>query len=418
MNKNLKALRDELAQAFRFASVDPTRPALTAVHLKRDGDGWLVVATDGHRLRVAELSDAATAAIGGVVSGVNLPPSVVPMMDGAKGATLDLGGNAAACGKESVRYVDETFPDYGRVIPDTRAAHQTPLVRAELLERFGKFRDAAKWTAEDKRIAQMKGKKLPTVGVSKADGSQMLIVTADGKTAAQWSGDVPDKISGCVDLSPADIANHDDVYGWKAEHLLGVRDVDLGETTCDRIGLERKYVLQTLEDTGDALLCWDDCHSPTVICGQTALHVIMPMRLAREDDWGKVQADAKEAAEKAESEEMLRIAHEREAAAMSAPDAIAAEIPAKAVANKFDVFETRYRNELSKYYAWADDPARMSRYMKSVLDTIAGPSSSWVCEGRALQNAWEFVGGAGKVSLKKLRDFHAQYANPPVAQAA
>lgn len=318
MSMFMKALRKELAQAFRFASKDPQRPAVNAVRLERDGDGWIVISTDGHRLRVAELSDDAVLAIKTEVDSVNLQPVVLAMMEGRGCEFLAFDGVTARSGAEHVRLVDETFPDYHRVIPRTGLVNSTPLVNADLLARFGAFDERAKWTAEDKRVAKMKDKKLPRVGCNTA-GGKILVVCADGAMAAQWSGATADRTEWSEDAG-AFVAT-DDVYAWKARDLYNERDVDLGIPTCERIALNVKYVLDALADTGDADLCWSDTFSPTVICGATSLHVIMPMDLSKmghEDRWDLVKkrnaAEAVNAEKLAADMNRIREASERESA--------------------------------------------------------------------------------------------------------
>lgn len=69
---------------------------------------------------------------------------------------------------------------------------------------------------------------------------------------------------------------------------------------------------------------------------------------------------------------------------------------------KAKFYET-YRANLIQQRPWAQDAAKLARYMDGVKGTIETSRSTWNCSGDALQAAWKAIGGKGKVTLKALR---------------
>ena len=72
-------------------------------------------------------------------------------------------------------------------------------------------------------------------------------------------------------------------------------------------------------------------------------------------------------------------------------------IPTKAA------FLHQYRSEIKHRYAWAQDAAKLDRFMGGVAETLRGPARVWACEGNAVSAAWQAIGGKGRPTLKALR---------------
>lgn len=68
-----------------------------------------------------------------------------------------------------------------------------------------------------------------------------------------------------------------------------------------------------------------------------------------------------------------------------------------------DKFLLHYRDELEKRYPWAQDKARLDRFMQSVTDTLSG-QNTWNHDGEAVTRAWHIIGGKGKPTKKALRE--------------
>lgn len=65
-------------------------------------------------------------------------------------------------------------------------------------------------------------------------------------------------------------------------------------------------------------------------------------------------------------------------------------------------FLAAYTLVLRQTYAWAQEPARLDRFMTSVAGTLDG-GNSWIAAGPAVSEAWRAAGGQGRPSLKALR---------------
>lgn len=68
-------------------------------------------------------------------------------------------------------------------------------------------------------------------------------------------------------------------------------------------------------------------------------------------------------------------------------------------------FLNAYRALLVSTHAWAQDEAKLNRFMASVEDTIKTHSrkTSWSKDGKAAMMAWREIGGKGKPSYRALR---------------
>lgn len=71
------------------------------------------------------------------------------------------------------------------------------------------------------------------------------------------------------------------------------------------------------------------------------------------------------------------------------------------------LFLTHYRAELTARYGWAQDVAKLDRFMTSCETTIASTAATWNHDGDAVTAAWRSIGGKGKPSLKALRALEA-----------
>ena len=66
-------------------------------------------------------------------------------------------------------------------------------------------------------------------------------------------------------------------------------------------------------------------------------------------------------------------------------------------------FLDRYRASLIAEFAWADDPARLERFMQSVSNTICLNHNTWNHASAVADRIWRAAGFKGKATLKGLR---------------
>ena len=66
-------------------------------------------------------------------------------------------------------------------------------------------------------------------------------------------------------------------------------------------------------------------------------------------------------------------------------------------------FLTEYKKELVSTFVWAQDEAKLDRFMASCAQTINGPSNTWNHDGECVKRAWKAIGGKGRPTLKALR---------------
>lgn len=68
-------------------------------------------------------------------------------------------------------------------------------------------------------------------------------------------------------------------------------------------------------------------------------------------------------------------------------------------------FLTAYRADLWVRYVWAQDTAKLDRFMASVTRTISTTANTWHCDASSasLIAAWRRIGGKGKPTLRGLR---------------
>lgn len=68
-----------------------------------------------------------------------------------------------------------------------------------------------------------------------------------------------------------------------------------------------------------------------------------------------------------------------------------------------DAFLAALRRNLVATYPWAQDQAKLDRFMASARETIEGTSSTWNKDGEASLAAWREIGGKGPMTYKALR---------------
>lgn len=66
-------------------------------------------------------------------------------------------------------------------------------------------------------------------------------------------------------------------------------------------------------------------------------------------------------------------------------------------------FLNAYRAELLARYPWAQDAAKLARFLSSCGNTLSFNIKTWNHEGDAVTAAWKAIGGKGKPTLKALR---------------
>lgn len=169
-------LREAIALVASFASQDSTRRNINGVFIESDGATFVAVATDGHRISVARREWT-----GPVIAGVVLTASGVDAMTRFAAHELAMSAHhvflRGPSGELAVKIVDETFPSYRQVIPQTIGTLAT-LDRASLVSTL----DRAKLCCRGKR-----GRSI-TRGATLSLDDGMLTVHAndgDGKTVTE-----------------------------------------------------------------------------------------------------------------------------------------------------------------------------------------------------------------------------------------
>jgi DNA polymerase-3 subunit beta len=130
--------RAAVARVTKCASKDPTRPVLTGVLVRLDGEGLTMVATDSYRLAVARapMSFAPAEPREGIV------PSRALVEASRIASALDAGQVDITLGDRAVfraggailtgRLIDGQFPDFRKIVPEN-FEHEFVFNRAELL---------------------------------------------------------------------------------------------------------------------------------------------------------------------------------------------------------------------------------------------------------------------------------------------
>ena len=67
------------------------------------------------------------------------------------------------------------------------------------------------------------------------------------------------------------------------------------------------------------------------------------------------------------------------------------------------LFLTFLRAEISARYAWAQDVAKLDRFVSHMRETIHGDKNLVNLDGDAVTAAWRAIGGKGKPTYKALR---------------
>lgn len=68
-----------------------------------------------------------------------------------------------------------------------------------------------------------------------------------------------------------------------------------------------------------------------------------------------------------------------------------------------NAFLALYRAELVARHPWAQDAAKLDKFMSSCAETINTARATWNHDGDAVTAAWRSIGGKGRPTLKGLR---------------
>jgi DNA polymerase III subunit beta len=135
-----EAFVDTIARVSRSASRDESRPVLTGVLVRFEGDKLVMAATDSYRLSVKEtgLSDGPGREIEAIVPARALG-ELARIAQGGEGGAIQVGvqENQVVFGVDDVwltaRRIDGQFPNYKQLLPETFEAEVT-MPREELLD--------------------------------------------------------------------------------------------------------------------------------------------------------------------------------------------------------------------------------------------------------------------------------------------
>ena len=130
-------LLDTISRVSRSASRDESRPVLTGILVRFEGDRLVMAATDSYRLSVKETSLAAAAEPLEAI----IPARALGELSriAQTGETIDLGvhENQVAFATDGVvlttRRIDGQFPNYKQLLPEA-FEHEVPIARDELLD--------------------------------------------------------------------------------------------------------------------------------------------------------------------------------------------------------------------------------------------------------------------------------------------
>ena len=147
------AFQKAVSSVSTAASTEETRYYLCGVYLHAEGEKWISVATDGHRLHKNEL--------GAPGNDLSLPAVILPaksvqlvqkLFSGAGEITLCVSPSRIVISTGSAtlnsKLIDGSFPDYKRVIPQDQP-YKIKASRSELIEAIGRASiasDAVKFT--------------------------------------------------------------------------------------------------------------------------------------------------------------------------------------------------------------------------------------------------------------------------------
>lgn len=222
--------------ALRWASLamgsDETRPYVCGVLL----DGDKVVATDGHRLHVANVPGLRSEGMLVPAKAVELLRRLVPRTGKLAVAASD---RVMWVGNEdwSVRtklLAHEQFPPYEQVIPAPTSAAFTMGAVAEDLQRA-----------------------VHRVGVGTGKRSVPLRMTANGKIILTMASE---NVQRAATVEPTR-STHDDLAG---DHVIGI---------------DGRYLRDAVDVSGEVQLRFGDVLEPIVVDGKARLAVVMPIRL-------------------------------------------------------------------------------------------------------------------------------------------
>jgi len=236
-------LLPDLSPVACAVSSDESRPALNGISL----GGGVAVATDGHRLHTAPASHD-----GESVTLHRRALAALGALGGALRYTIDGRhiGIAGSIGTMTVRRVEEAFPDWRRVLPDT-PEHALTIDRAALVQAI-------------RRVSVVGSGKHSLLRLSAAEGAVVLEMMH------------PDMGDARVEV------DHVMPDGATLADRLAVR--------VDPIGFNPRYLLEALDAVGTSgsdvvKLGLSDCFSPVRVrapgaeVGSGVVVVVMPMRL-------------------------------------------------------------------------------------------------------------------------------------------
>jgi DNA polymerase-3 subunit beta len=131
------ALLDTVSRVSRSASRDESRPVLTGILVRFDGDALVMAATDSYRLAVKETA----LEVGGLDLEAIVPARALGELAriATEGDSIELGAHenqiAFHAGDTwlTTRRIDGQFPNYRQLLPEA-FEHEVPLTRSEVLE--------------------------------------------------------------------------------------------------------------------------------------------------------------------------------------------------------------------------------------------------------------------------------------------
>lgn len=226
-----------LVDRVRFAmSVEDTRYYLNGVYLHSSGDTMKCIATDGHRLAIAEMAkpDGLDLEKGVIIPRKTVNEVMKVLSETSGNITISISQRKISFRVGDIviqsKLIDGTYPDYDRVVPQGNDKLLTV--------------DVASFMSAVDRVATVSNEKTRAIKLDLLPSELSLSSSASGSNAK-------DVIEAAFDGEPMDI-------GFNARYLLDV----LGTLKCK----DAKMSLGTLE-------------TPAVFEEENALYVLMPMRV-------------------------------------------------------------------------------------------------------------------------------------------
>ena len=236
---NSEVMEDMISKTIFAVTPDELRRNLSGIYFEQDGSTLRLIATDGHRLSLAQRSDVGELSLAGNFlvpkKGVGELSKILRSYESVK-----MGCSGTDFFTESdgvlliVRLIEAEFPDYKQVIPETTKSSLS-IVRVELLSAI-------------RRVSLLSSEKTRSVKFSIEPGKLVL------SSVSPEVGEAREEISITYDGDPIEI------------------------------GFNSKYVIEAIEqtDTDTLTIALTDELSPVVIKPEgddSYLAVIMPMRV-------------------------------------------------------------------------------------------------------------------------------------------